>query len=260
MGDTKPAVVVEGEKPVEASAAAPVAGQEQEQQVKLENKATTAESPAPAAAPAAVVMTKALANGQEEAAQEVAPSSEPPTPSVEPAAAATATRKRKAGQEAPPAASGTGGAESKAQVGLSGGVKLEDLAPAVRARMEEVLQEGEDDEMRQDARLVNFLGEVEEAQVLRLCSARHQPPCSAWMHALALLVDFLCRWKSGFDRSGWRLHFRASLWPCSRAPLASAPLPPGYLLYVDVVLPWLPRRPNERNQQKTQHVLPSMMN
>jgi len=89
-----------------------------------------------------------------------------PVPHAEPIAAAT--RKRKAGQEVPMPRPPVGEAKAGAKpgtVGLVGGVKLEDLAPAVRTRMDEVLQKGEDDEMRQDVRLINFLGEVEEAQV-----------------------------------------------------------------------------------------------
>ena len=39
------------------------------------------------------------------------------------------------------------------------------MPAAVRTRMEEVLVGGEHESMREDARLVNFLGEVAEAQV-----------------------------------------------------------------------------------------------
>lgn len=165
MGDTRPAVVAEGgsnQSRAESPAPAPVVNAEKQQQEQVENEESTpavetasgTAAPAPAPAPAANGR-KPEGTGEEGPVEEVAPSSEPPTPS---------TRKRKAGQDAPPAE----GAESKPaqqHVGLAGGVKREDLAAAVRARMDEVLKEGEDNEMRQDARLVNFLGEVEEAQV-----------------------------------------------------------------------------------------------
>ena len=169
MGDTKPAVATEGES--SQSRAEDVVKAAEQPQEQVENKATTVEM-ASSGTPAAGTAAPAAANGHkpepqgdegEGVAQERAPSSEPPTAS---------TRKRKAGQDAPPAgaaAAATTAAESKPkpmqQIGLAGGVKRENLAAAVRRRMDEVLKEGEDDEMRQDARLINFLGEVEEAQV-----------------------------------------------------------------------------------------------
>lgn len=170
MGDTKPVVAAEGDKTTAESPAAAVIKAEQPQQQQVdENKATAVEmpkTPAPAAPAPAINGHKPEAKGTEEGeAQELAPAFDPPTAS---------TRKRKAEQDTPPAGA-SAAAESKASnakptqvlVGLAGGVKREDLAAAVRSRMDEVLKEGEDDEMRQDARLINFLGEVEEAQVCR---------------------------------------------------------------------------------------------
>lgn len=44
-------------------------------------------------------------------------------------------------------------------------ITVEDLPPKVQARMDEVLHQVEDAGMREDARLINFFGEVEESQV-----------------------------------------------------------------------------------------------
>lgn len=127
--------------------------------------------------PTAVVTTgvkEALGNGhqskvtedEEETAAEIAPSSEPPRAPVE-AELVAATRKRKApsSSSVAPAAAESSAEPAPRATGLAVGVKIEGLAQAVRERVNEVLQKGEDDEMRRDARLVNFLGEVEEAQV-----------------------------------------------------------------------------------------------
>ncbi|CAM9623706.1 unnamed protein product [Scytosiphon promiscuus] len=105
----------------------------------------------------------AAENGQ---ATEVAPASEP---------ASTASRKRKAGEEVPktPAAEPAAATPAPGKTTLLAGVRVEDLAPPVRARMEDVLREGEDDGMRKDVRLINFLGEVEEAQALAALNEYH---------------------------------------------------------------------------------------
>ena len=165
MGDDTTVGVLEGDKPVGESVVVSKASDLQgEAAGEATKREATAATPAPAQAQAPAAEAATATKGAE-------PPSEASVPHTEPVAAAT--RKRKAGQELPPAggdakapASAGGAAAAAAVVGLVGGVKLEDLAPAVRKRMDEVLQKGEDDEMRQDVRLVNFLGEVEEAQVM----------------------------------------------------------------------------------------------
>lgn len=47
----------------------------------------------------------------------------------------------------------------------AGGITVEDLPKTIRKRLQEVLHEVEDASMREDSRLINFLGEVAEAQV-----------------------------------------------------------------------------------------------
>lgn len=146
--------------PATAAASTPAA-------VAAAASSTNGDAPTTAEAEPVVVSTEASekghkpeAAGENGQAAEVAPASEPPS---------TASRKRKAGEEVPE----TPGAEpaeatavpSPGKTTLLAGLRVEDLAPTVRARMEEVLKEGEDDGMRKDVRLVNFLGEVEEAQV-----------------------------------------------------------------------------------------------
>lgn len=79
-----------------------------------------------------------------------------------PAAAATATAKTATAVE--------NVADSAARKAVNKGKEKEgmtvgDLPSAVRARMEEVLNDEEDGTMRGDSRLINFLGEVEESQV-----------------------------------------------------------------------------------------------
>lgn len=77
-----------------------------------------------------------------------------------------------AGEEAPAAAATAveNVADSAARKAVNKGKEKEgmtvgDLPSAVRARMEEVLNDEEDGTMRGDSRLINFLGEVEESQV-----------------------------------------------------------------------------------------------
>lgn len=154
MGDDTSVVVLEGEKTVGESL--------------VKSKAAPAtESPTPSGSAEGATAAAATAAAPAEEV-DADPTPESRVPHAEPVAAAT--RKRKAGQEVPPVGEAKAAARAAAKpatavVGLVGGVKLEDLAPAVRKRMDEVLQKGEDGEMRQDVRLINFLGEVEEAQV-----------------------------------------------------------------------------------------------
>lgn len=49
--------------------------------------------------------------------------------------------------------------------GVPKSITVEELPATVRARMDEVLHVENDSAMRQDTRLINFLGEVEESQV-----------------------------------------------------------------------------------------------
>lgn len=60
---------------------------------------------------------------------------------------------------------GEGASSSTEPTGAPRSIKVEELPAAVRARMDEVLHVENDKTMRQDTRLINFLGEVEESQV-----------------------------------------------------------------------------------------------
>ena len=115
---------------------------------------------------------EAAAKAAAEAAVDAAPADDEPagTPAAAAVAATAAAVPESedadgADKSAPKSAADAADAPAPAVAAPTTGIEVKDLPAAVRTRMEEVLVGGEHESMREDARLVNFLGEVAEAQV-----------------------------------------------------------------------------------------------